>query len=131
MYTLYKVDNSKRSRVRGYWRNNGKVYRDNITLVKYRQKRQLEKGIRALFDKGEKAIFYRAGVKNKGYCIDNKGKLITYPNRLRIRQSGLSGQAVKRLLARYGGLTVYKSNGGYFLEVFYNKKGGVSNAIQQ
>ncbi len=89
MYTLYKVDNSKRSRVRGYWLDNGKVYRDNITLVKYRQKRQLEKGIKALFDKGEKAVFSKIGAK--GYCINNKGERITYHNRHLLRRSRLSG----------------------------------------
>lgn len=117
-YTLYKVDNNKRSSVRGYWLDNGKLYKDNIKLVKYNRRDKLWQGIRALFRQGEQAVFYRG---DNGYCIDKEGNRQVYRNRLLYKRSKLSAQKIKRLLKDYGGLTIYnckKTRGLYFIEIY-------------
>ena len=118
-YTLYKVDNSKRSSIRGYWLDNGKLYRDNVILVKYRQKKQLDKGIKALFDNGEKAVFWKGFLK--AYCIEKTGKVTVYHNRQLLRRSRLSVKEIKSLLAEFGGITIQnckRSIGGFLIEIF-------------
>ena len=74
-YTLYNIDNSQKSSVRGLWLDNGKVYKDSITLVKYTRKDKLTEGIKALFASGQEAVFYTKGQGGyRGYCIYKNGK---------------------------------------------------------
>ena len=115
-YTLYKVKNTK-SQVRGYWRNNGKLYKDNIFPITYKSRDKLTEGIQGLFYKGEKAVFYSE--KKRGYCINSDNTITIYNKRLRLHRHKLSANEVKVLVKRFGGLTVY-NYGRYIIEVYYN-----------
>lgn len=116
-YTLYKVRKTK-SQIKGYWIDKGKLYKDNIKLVSHKDYEALNQGIQALFNKGEKAVFYT--LTNKGFCVDTQGKLTVYNKRLRLHRHKLSASEVKRLLKHFGGLTCYKLQDKYIIEVFYN-----------
>lgn len=117
-YTLYEVRNTK-SKIRGYWLDKGKLYKDNITLVKYKNLRKLEKAVITLFKARQLAIFYKGDLW--GYCIDKTGKLTVYHNRTVLKRTRLSIQEIKKLLSQYGGLTIYNckaTRGLYFIEVY-------------
>jgi len=115
-YTLLEVRNTK-SQVRGYWLDNGKLYRDNISPIKYKSKDKLSEGIKSLFNRGEKAVFYSE--KQKGYCVNSDNTITIYNKRLRLHRKKLSPNEVKRLVKRFGGLTIY-NYGRYIIEVYYN-----------
>jgi len=117
MYTLYKIAKRK-TRAKGFWLDNsGKVYADNIILIKYKTRAKLTEGIRRLFAEGEKAVFYTEGVR-RGVCIGQNGQKTVYNNRLIVKRLRLSIKEVKRFLEDFGGLTIFKSLGLYWLEVY-------------
>ena len=120
-HTFYKMEPTP-TKAKGFWLDNtGKVFIDNVIITSYSQRVKLEKGIRSLFVKGEKAVFYKAD--NLGYCIDNTGKKEVFKNRLLIRRLKLKISEIKNLLKKFNGLTIYnckKTRGLYFIEVFYN-----------
>ncbi|GAH11146.1 unnamed protein product, partial [marine sediment metagenome] len=101
-----------------YWVDNGKLYKDNIIRKKYKNYQALSQGIKDLFIKEEKSVFYT--LKNRGFCIDNSGQLSVYNKRLRLRRKKLSKNFVKLLLLKFGGLTIYKLKNKFIIEIFYN-----------
>lgn len=116
-YTLYEVRN-KKSQVRGYWIDKGKLYKDNIKLVKYTLK-GLDRAVKALFKAGQQAVFYRGALF--GYCINKTGTLTVYHNKILLQRTRLSIKEVKELLSQYGGLTIYnrkRTRGVFFIEVY-------------
>lgn len=125
MYTLYTVKDTK-SQIMGFWRDDkGKLYVNNIQPVKYSRRRELKEGIQKLFDRGRQAVFYTESIKGKevgkGVCIGKEGKKTVYHNKLLLKRSRLSGQEVRRLLLKHGGLTIYnykRSKGFYLIEVY-------------
>ena len=117
-YTLYKQDNSRKLKVRGFWIDDktGKVYKDNILPVKYKTRHRLTQGIKKLLAQGQEAVFYTAD--KIGYCIDKNGQKTVYNKRLLLKRSRLSSQEFKQLLKHYGGFTVYKIKSEYKIEVY-------------
>ena len=118
MYKLYTIDNKRRSKVKGFWRDDkGKVYIDNVYIVNCKTEKILLQGIKSLFDNKEKAVFYT--FKGKGYIIDNQGKADILKYRLRLKRLKLSISEVKSLSSIYGGLSIYKMITGYIIEVYH------------
>ena len=118
MYTLFTITKNKKN-TRGYWINDKKLYRDNIIKVKCKNKIALKSGTEKLFLQGEKAVFFT--IKNRGFCVEKKsGKIASYKKRLRLRHKKINRKLFKNLIKNYGGLTVYKLDKRYILEVFYN-----------
>ena len=118
MYKLYKVNNSQKLSVRGFCIDKGKLYKDNISIKGIKGVEALNRGIQALFRKGEMAVFYT--LQGKGYCIDNKGKISILHKRLRLHRKKLSCKEFKKLVLKFGGLTCYKLIDRYIIEIFYN-----------
>ena len=117
MIKLYKVIKEK-SVIRGYWLDNGKLYRDFIIIDKIKNKTKLQEGMQDLFGKGELAVFY--SIDKKGYCINNQGKINVLPYRLRLHRQKLSVKEIKKLVSVFGGVTIYKLYGRYIIEVYHN-----------
>lgn len=121
-YTLYKVRNTK-SKVRGYWLDKGKLYKDNIQVVRYTRRDKLNKSIKALFDTGQQAVFYKGGLY--AYCVDKTGKLTVYHNKILLKRLKLSSKEIKQLLSQYKGLTIYNckaTRGLFFIEVYFQSQ---------
>ena len=118
-YRLYAVNNNQKSDVRGYWTDKGKVYKDNIQIKKYTNKKPLYRDIKTLFDNKEKAVFYILG--NIAIIEDIQGKKTILRHKQVYRRTRLSSQEVKALLKQYGGITIYnskKSRGLYHIEIW-------------
>ena len=117
MIKLYKVIKTK-SNTRGYWLNNGKLYKDFIAIEAVDSQEALKEGITKLLAQGEIAVFY--SIDKLGYCIDKEGITTRYTQRLRLHRQRLSIREVKRLLRLFGGVTVYKMLDRYIIEVYHN-----------
>ncbi len=124
MYKLFKVDNTRHSKVKGFWLDDtGKVYIDNIHIKGYSNRQGLNEGIKGLLSKGEKAVFHKEG--NKGIITDRQGRRSILDKKIVLKRSRLSIKEVKGLLAIYKGLTIYNCKGSrrlYFIEVFYSSQ---------
>ena len=59
MYRLFTINNNKKSKVKGFWVDNNKIYIDNIFIKKYSNYKDLNKSIKDLFKSGELAVFYK------------------------------------------------------------------------
>ena len=119
MIELYKVNNSKKSNVKGYWLDNkGKVCIDNIFITPFEDKVLLRQGIKAAFDQGEQAVFY---VKDDKAIIEESQGDITalYNKELWKVNAALSNDKIKELLEERGGFTIYKLKGHYIVETWY------------
>lgn len=123
MYILYIVDNSKKRDIIGLWQDKGKIYRDYIRIKAYRTKKDLQGDIDNLFLQGEKAVFYTEKdiINNESiaYIINRQGGIITLYNRQLLKRYKLSIKEIKDLLRQYGGLTIYRYNVCYIIEVYY------------
>ena len=118
-YRLYRVDNSKKSAIRGYWADKGHIYKDNIHITKYNRRVDLSRGVKGLFDRGELSAFYTE--KSRAIIQDRQGKKSILYNRQLLQRQKLSITEVKKLIKQYGGITIYnnkKSRGLYYLEIW-------------
>lgn len=114
---LYTVTKEK-SPVKGYWLDNGKLYQDNIIIKDYRKTEALKDGIKKLFNKGEKAVFFC--IMGRGFCQSKNGAITQYLYKMRLHRKKLHIKEFKMLLQRFGGLTVYKLHDRYIIEVYHN-----------
>jgi len=118
-YKLYAVDNDKKSTVRGYWTEGGKLYKDNIHIQKYTRRWDLARDINGLFETGEKAAFYTDGLRAIIQTKDGNKSILKH--KMVYKRERLSITEVKALLKAYGGITIYdnkKSRGLYHIEVW-------------
>jgi len=122
MYTLYIVNNSKKSDILGLWYNKGKLYRDYIHIKAYRTKKDLQGDIDKLFLQGENAIFYTeknlVDKESMAYIINRQEDITTLYNRQVLKRYKLSITEIKSLLEQYGGLTIYKYDKRYIIEIY-------------
>ena len=120
-YTLY-LPVKYSSNIRGYWKDNGKVYRDNLrnnvftinkpdnTILNYYCK---------VYD--QLAIFY-TGKNNEAYIYDKRtGKETILYNSITFYHRGFKGlkDKIKELLNTYEGLTIYREGSFYKIAVYY------------
>ena len=124
MYTLYIVDNSKKSDIIGLWQDKGKIYKDYIRIKAYRDKKDLQGDISKLFLQGEQAVFYtKKNIIEKesiAYIINRQGDITKLYNRQVLKRYKLSIKEIKDLLRQHGGMTIYKYNQFYVItEIIY------------
>ena len=119
MFTLYKVNNQKASHVRGFWQDdNNKLYADNVHIEHYKRSEALKEAIKALFEAGEKAVFYKD--ENKSFILSHDDTKQAFNYRLRLHRQKLSIREFKALLRVFGGVTVHKLRNRYIIEVYHN-----------
>ena len=115
MYKLYSITKEK-SKIRGFWQDkNGKIYRDNIQIKFLPYKRFLINR-KMLFDNKENAIFYCIG--NKAFIENVNGKMETLNHKIMWHENNLKPSLVKALLVQHGGLTIFKNENSYTLEIW-------------
>ena len=117
MYILYEVVKHKTD-IRGYWLDNkGKLYEDNIYLKGYYSKGELLKDIKDIFKSSqEKAVFYRDS--KQGHIINRNGKIDILSHRIIKTFKLLPLKDIRDLIVRYNGLTIFKGQGSYTVEVW-------------
>jgi hypothetical protein len=112
---------------RGFWRNDtGRTYYDYLKIINYRQEniglyyRDLFINYLETIKTGYKqeAIFYTDN--GQGFIYYSKDKIEVLKNRIYQDITGNLKEAIKEAIKKYNGVTVYKNNNRYFLEVFYN-----------
>lgn len=109
-----------KTKIRGYWQDNGKVYKD---YIKKDRLANINKDIAGRYCKryNQLAIFYT--VSGKGYIYTAKsGAVDVLKSRRIIQQVGKEGlkNNIKAFLKQYNGLTIYVNGDIYTLEAFYN-----------
>jgi hypothetical protein len=112
LYTVVKHDTG----ITGYWIDKDTIYKDKIRIVDYSDFTALRQGIKALFDIGEKAVFY--SINNIGYCEYADGKKEIFPHRDIIHVYTTSDIYIKDLLKKYGGFTLYEINDKRYIEIY-------------
>jgi len=118
LYLPTSKSKTKKSKVRGFWRNEqGRIFYDYIKTVNV-DKKDLKK-IRK--DTGEEALFYIDNdiayiyTDKKTTALNNCNRYIYIKNVLSL--SELKAQ-FKKLLKQYGGFTVYNKDNCYLVEVW-------------
>lgn len=127
MYKLYKVDNTKKSYIKGLWKYKGKIYFNNLTFNCAVNYKDIQGDIDKLFSKGETSVFYITqegypGYDFTGYILNSQGNKKVLNNRLFLKRDKLSIKEIKSLLSKYSGMTIYNHKplrGCYFIEIFY------------
>ena len=76
-----------------------------------------------LFLQGELAVFYTEknliDKESIAYIINRQGDIKSLYNRQVLHRDKLSITEIKKLLAKYNGLTIYKYNQFYIIEIYY------------
>ncbi len=101
MNTIYKTVKEK-TNVRGFWKDDKKIYIDNIKLVDYSENEKQK-----LFLSGELAVFYADN--STAYIESKDGNIQTLRTKLVFHDKRISKALVKALLAKHGGFTVYRN----------------------
>jgi hypothetical protein len=116
----------KKNLARGFWRgDNGKIYYDYVRVISYNQSIEgfyyqdlFYNYLDTIRDcRTQEAIFYT--VNNVGYCYYSRDKITILPSRIykEVSRAGLK-ITIKEALKVYGGLTIYKEAGRYYIEIF-------------
>jgi hypothetical protein len=120
MYKLYTVTKEK-TNILGLWKDeNGKVFRDKIA-PQYLNYDDLKIAREKLFANGEKAIFYilEYTYKNNLAAIENaNGNIDFLRHCVSWQENKLRPSLVKALVKQHGGLTIFKNEKGYTIEIW-------------
>ena len=114
---IYEVVKYKTS-IRGYWRdNNGKLYKDYISLYTPKNPLDFDNKCRDLFFKKEKAVFVRG--KEKAFVIYPEKQEILENNTIILKDKGkLSPSFFKKLLSDYNGFTIFDAGEYYLIDIW-------------
>lgn len=116
MYNLFTIS-KKKTYILGLWQDEkGRVYRDKIKIVICKNPKELNREILTLFNKGEKAVFYKAD--NIAYIESKEGKIEALKHCIKWHENKLRPSFIKALLNQHNGLTIYKAEKGYTLEIW-------------
>jgi len=112
-----------KTNIRGFWYSTDtkKTYYDYLRVIQtYYLNDNVIEDIKKRYK--QEAIFYI--VNDTGYCYYNEDKIDVLSNRIytEVLKDNLK-ITIKYYLIKYGGLTVYKVEGKYFIEVFTTKEG--------
>jgi hypothetical protein len=109
MYNLYTIA-KKKTGILGLWQDKeGKIYRDKIFIKEYFScTYAFLQGKRKLFSQGDKKAF----VENKD------GKIDILRHRIAWNENKLKPSLVKALLVQHGGLTIFKNENDYTIEIW-------------
>jgi hypothetical protein len=115
MYKLYTIAKNKTG-ICGFWHDeNGKIFRDKIRIENVNGE-NLYKKKKALFSNGEKSVFY---IAHDIAIIENaNGKKEFLRNKILWHENKLKVSLVKALLCQHNGLTIYKRENGYLIELW-------------
>jgi hypothetical protein len=120
MYKLYTITKEK-SKIRGFWRDeNGKIFRDKIA-IKYFNYNDFKIAREKLFASGEKAVFYVLEYTYKSdfaYIESASGEAQALRHCITWQEKKLRPSFVKALLCQHNGLTIFKTEKGFTLELW-------------
>ena len=106
--------------IKGFWKNEkGKVHIDNIKIKNFPaiHTDYFKSAIQYLFFKGEKSIFYKNWY-NAGVLEDCTGNKIILNYRIAWIEKRLRASLIKELLKQHNGLTIYKLDKCYLIEIY-------------
>lgn len=116
MYKLYDVVEYKTD-IKGFWIDKGKLYVDNIIPYEYKDAYTFNTHKQILFEtKKQLAVFYAK--ENKAYIEDRQGNTTTLSNCIRYKEKHISKAYIKALLFQHSGLTIYRKQGYYIIEIW-------------
>jgi len=120
MYKLNTICKDKAgSQGTGFWYDKAekRLYKDYIKIKTFRYKKDLNKGVKALFKEGEKAVFYT--VKGFGVIVYPDKRQEVLRNKYILKVDRLYLGLIKGIIKAFGGLTIYRLKGGqYILEAY-------------
>jgi hypothetical protein len=116
MIKLYNILNkSNRTDIKGFWIDNNKIYIDRIAIIKCNHTFDIYKN--KLFNElNQLAIFYIKG--NKAYIEDKQGNITVLANHIKLYRKYLKLAEIKALLKEYNGLTIFKKNNNYLIDIW-------------
>lgn len=116
MNTLFKVVKHKTD-IKGFWKDDkGKIYIDNIKTIPIKSEGQFQYESDILFKLGELAIFYILG--DNAFVKDKEGNTQRLKERIILKPEKLSKEYVKGLINEYSGLTIYRKDTGFRIEIW-------------
>ena len=106
-----------KTNIRGYWLDNGKVYKDNIEVKEIYSYNNLNVSIKKLFViKKQLAVFYKRF--NKAYIEYNDNSIDELKTCIVINVKKLSAKHIQNLLFKHNGLTIFKNKYDYTIEIW-------------
>lgn len=116
MIKLFDIVNYKTG-VKGFWIDKNKIYIDNVRIKEVKEGYSFVISKRILFNvKKQKAIFYIN--KGKAYIEDIKGNKTILNHCIRYKENHLKTSYIKTLLNQHSGLTIYKNENDYTIELW-------------
>lgn len=121
MIKLFDVVQHK-TNVKGFWIDKGKVYIDNVSIKTFNNKDSIELYSfnlhkQLLFKvKKQLAVFYIKG--NKACIEDRQGNIDILSHCIRYKEKHISKAYIKALLLQHGGLTIYRHEGYYTIDIW-------------
>jgi len=107
----YKTD------IKGFWKDKkGKVYVDNINIIKAYNGIQFELKLIEMFNKGEECVFVIG--TNEAYILYPNNTKDVLKHRILLKEKHLKASYVKELLKIHNGLTVYREADSYTIEIW-------------
>lgn len=113
MFKLYTVT-KKKTKILGLWKDKEKIYRDRIKIKSFNAMPRKE--IAELFSQGEKAVFYTWGCN--AICLYSDYTKTIFSHCITWKEKKLRLSLVKALLVQHGGLTIYKNENDYTIEIW-------------
>ena len=112
---IYEVT-EKKTAIKGFWKDKGKIFIDNIILYHWQNVSDFQSKLDLLFLREEKAVFIRT--KEKSFIIsqDEENKVLSHS--VSFWRDKLSFNEIKSLINNHGGLTIFKTEGKYFIEIW-------------
>ena len=118
MIKLFDVVNYK-TNVKGYWLDNGKIYIDNVNIIDIYSLNNFKAYKQKLFKGNHQlAVFYIKG--NKAYIENRQGNITILKHCIRYKEKHISKAYFKALLLQHKGLTIYKNDNNYTIEIWKN-----------
>ena len=115
MNTIYKVVKRK-TKAKGFWIDNGKIYRDNIEIIPFQSNGELQYNIEKLFKLGELAVFYIIG--NTAYIKSREGSISKFKHKVEWKEKTLKPSYIKALINQHKGLTITRENSIFILTIW-------------
>lgn len=110
-YIVYDISNRQNYQYRGYWYDNGKLYKDYIQPIKINgYNKAVKKAKDICINKNQLCVFIEG--KNKCFIVNSLGCVINILKAKKVyTYRGIS--QLKALLKKYNGLTIKKTRQGY------------------
>ncbi len=114
---VYGISRKRKTNIRGFYKmEDGSIAVDNISPILINTQGEFDYTIRNIFRLGEEAVFYR--FSDRGFIKTKEGKITKFENRIELVRERLSTEEIKKLIEQYGGLTIFKGENGYVIEIW-------------